>query len=207
MLHRVFISYHHKNDQMYKEILVSNYNNILFIDGSVETGDIPDDWTDEQIREEIRDNYLSNTTVTILLVGTETKHRKHVDWELYSSMYDGKINKKSGILVILLPSAESIYKTAAHAGEKEFVFPYETSWTTVTSREEMARRYPFMPDRILDNLVHDGAKISVVNWNELTAEKLKYMIDAAWYDKESCDYDLSRKMRRNNSSSINYFPY
>ena len=33
----------------------------------------------------------------------------------------------------------------------------------------MARRYPFMPDRILDNLVHDGAKISVVNWNELTA--------------------------------------
>ena len=114
---------------------------------------------------------------------------------------------ESGILVILLPSAESIYKTAAHAGEKEFVFPYETSWTTVTSREEMARRYPFMPDRILDNLVHDGAKISVVNWNELTAEKLKYMIDAAWYDKESCDYDLSRKMRRNNSSSINYFPY
>ena len=57
MLHRVFISYHHKNDQMYKEILVSNYNNILFIDGSVDTGDIPDDWTDEQIREEIRDNY------------------------------------------------------------------------------------------------------------------------------------------------------
>ena len=45
MLHRVFISYHHKNDQMYKEILVSNYNNILFIDGSVDTGDIPDDWT------------------------------------------------------------------------------------------------------------------------------------------------------------------
>ena len=200
MLHRVFISYHHANDQYYKNTLVEfgeKYN--LFIDGSVDTGDISEDLTDEEIREEIRDNYLSNTTVTILLVGTETRSRKHVDWELYSSMYDGKVNKKSGILVILLPPVESIYKTAAHDGEKENVFPEEVIWISVTSREEMKERYPYMPDRILDNLVHPGAKISVINWSAVTAEKLQYMINAAWADKETCDYDLSRKMRRNNS--------
>ncbi|MCQ2240244.1 TIR domain-containing protein [Treponema sp.] len=199
-MHRVFISYHHANDQWYKERLVQfgkDYN--IFIDGSVDTGDIPDDWDDEKIRMVIRDEYLADTTVTILLVGRETKYRKHIDWELYSSMYDGIKNKKSGIIVIHLPEVSSAYKTAAHVGEKEKVFPSELSWTTVSSREEMEKRYPFIPERIIDNLLHKGAKISVINWDDLDSSKLSYMIEMAWGDKESCDYDLSRRMRRNNS--------
>lgn len=53
-MHKVFISYHHANDQWAKEALVkwAEENNI-FIDGSVDTGDIPDNWSDEKIREEI----------------------------------------------------------------------------------------------------------------------------------------------------------
>ena len=72
-MHRVFISYHHANDQKYKDGLVkwAKENNI-FIDYSVDTGDISDDLTDEQIREKIRDEYLRDSTVTILLVGTGT---------------------------------------------------------------------------------------------------------------------------------------
>ena len=106
-MHKVFVSFHHKNDQYYKDYLVDwAEENEVFIDGSVETGDISDDLTDEEIRIMIRDDYLKDTTVTILLVGTETKYRKHIDWEIYSSMYDGKKNKKSGILVILLPLAQ-----------------------------------------------------------------------------------------------------
>lgn len=200
-MHKVFISYHHHvEDQPFKDCLATfGEENKLFKDGSVKIGDIPEDWSDEKIREEIRDNYLKDTTVTILLVGRKTKHRKHVDWELYSSMYDGKVNKKSGILVILLPSAESIYKVAAHDGEKENVFPEEQNWITITSRAEMKSRYPYMPDRILDNLVHPGARISVINWKDLNPQKLKYMIDAAYNDRANCDYDLSRPMRRNNS--------
>lgn len=88
-MHRVFISYHHKNDQWYKEELIRwGERNGVFIDDSVHTGDIPDDWDDERIRVEIRDNYLRTTTVTILLVGTQTWARKHVDWELYSNPGD-----------------------------------------------------------------------------------------------------------------------
>ena len=198
--HKVFISYHHENDQEYKNGLATfGENNGLFIDGSVDTGDISDDLSDEQIREIIRDEYLSDTTVTILLVGTETKHRKHVDWELYSSMFDGKVNHKSGILVILLPSARSEYFTAAHEVEKKIIFPNTTNWTFIKSREEYERRYPYMPDRIIDNLLKPKAKISVVNWEDLNAEKLRTMIDCAYNDKDSCEYDLSRAMRRNNS--------
>ena len=109
-MHKVFVSFHHANDQKYKEGLVSwAEKNKVFIDGSVYMGEIPEDWDDQKIREYIRDEHLKDTTVTILLVGTETKNRKHIDWELYSSMYDGTVNKKSGIIVILLPSVKSEY--------------------------------------------------------------------------------------------------
>ena len=93
--HKVFISYHHNNDQWYKnELLRLNEIHNIFIDGSVDTGDIDDRLDNETIRQIIRDNYLKDTTVTILLVGTETMNRKHIDWELKSSMINGSVNKK-----------------------------------------------------------------------------------------------------------------
>lgn len=199
-MHRVFISYHHDNDQWYKNELVrfgKEYG--IFEDWSVDTGDISDDLTDEQIRVKIRDEYLRESSVTIVLVGTETKHRKHVDWEIYSSMFDGKVNKKSGIIVINLPSVNCEYYTASHAGEKEIVFPENKEWCSISEREEFERRYPYMPDRIIDNLIKRGTYISVISWDKLTARKLQYMIDSAYNDRASCDYDLSRPMRRRNS--------
>ena len=106
--HKVFISYHHKNDQWYKDELIRmGKEYAVFIDKSVGGGNIPEDLTDEQIRRTVRDEYLRDSTVTVVLVGTETKRRKHVDWEIYSSMHDGIKNKKSGILVINLPSTDN----------------------------------------------------------------------------------------------------
>ena len=139
--HKVFISYHHTNDQWAKEALLKcNEENDIFIDGSVDTGDISDDLSDEEIRKKIRDEYLRDTIVTILLVGTETKNRKHIDWELYSSMYDGKVNKKSGILVIQLPSTNPQYITAAHGNkEKSKLYPSFTNWISIDSRDEYER--------------------------------------------------------------------
>ena len=99
--HKVFISYHDANDGSYKEsLLLLNRAYDLFVDASVDTGGIDDTLPDQRIREIIRDDYLRDSTVTIVLVGLETKKRKHVDWEIYSSMFDGTVNKKSGILVI-----------------------------------------------------------------------------------------------------------
>lgn len=198
-MHRVFISYHHDNDQVYKDGLVKwAEENKIFIDYSVDTGDIDDDLTDQQIREKIRDEYLRESTVTILLVGTKTRNRKHIDWELYSSMYDGKVNKKSGIIVINLPSTNNTLCHACHDGEKENVFSNIQSWTSINTRKEYEDRYPYMPERIIDNWLN-GAKISAIAWNELTVGKLSYMIEKAYEDKEYCDYDLSRPMRRRNS--------
>jgi len=198
-MHKVFISYHHENDQLYKEkLLAMNRQHQIFIDISVDTGDINDDLPDSRIRELIRDNYLRDSTVTILLVGLETKNRKHIDWEIYSSMYDGQINKKSGILVVNLPSVNCSNVHATHPGEKERVHPEISSWTTIQNRSEYESRYPYMPARIIDNLLKSDAKISVVQWWKIESDpsKLSFLIDAIYKDRTNCNYDLSRPMRR-----------
>lgn len=200
-MHKVFISYHHQNDQRYKEDLVNfGERNSIFIDESVDTGDISDDLPDESIRKKIRDEYLRDSTVTIVLVGTETKRRKHVDSEIYSSMYDGPVNKKSGVLVLTLSMVPD-WCLVAHAGEKERGCPDVTAWTSVNTKAEYERRFPSLPDRLIDNLLRPEAKISVAPWNRIKndARKLKFLVDAAFEDRGRCAYDLSQPMRRQNS--------
>ena len=201
-MHKVFISHHHRNDQWYKDKLVEfgeRYS--MFVDRSVDTGDIPDDWADERIRREIRDKYLRDSTVTIVLVGTETKRRKHIDWEIHSSMYDGSVNHRSGIVVINLPEIPDGGGHAAHGKEeKRLLYPDITSWTHIEDRAEYERRYPYMPDRIIDNLLKSDVKISVVPWERINGKTLEFLIEAAFRCRKDCPYDLSRPMRRANSS-------
>lgn len=201
--HKVFISYHHANDQWAKDRLIElNKQYDIFIDCSVDTGDIPDTWDDQHIRTEIRDNYLRDSTVTILLVGVETRNRKHIDWELYSSMFDGQVNKKSGIVVIMLPSTGCTYRHASHTGEKEYVFPKITHWENLKTRTDFERCYPCMPNRIIDNLLSDTARISVANWDDLNVSQLSVLIDNAAKDRSVNIYDMSRPMKRRNSYKL-----
>ncbi len=198
-MHKVFLSYHHGNDQQYKETLVAfAEQNGIFIDQSVDTGDLSDDLSDGYIRELIRDGYLRDSTVTIVLVGIQTKNRKHVDWEIYSSMYDGRINKKSGILVIELPEASCDHIMAPH-GQEERQLYRNVTWESVDTRAEYERRYPYMPARIIDNLLKPEALISIVPWKRLDKETFPHLVEAAYRDRTKCEYDLSRQMRRANS--------
>lgn len=197
-MHRVFISFHHAKDQKYKDHLVDwAKKHEVFIDGSVDMGEIPEDWDDQKIRTYIRDEHLKDTTVTILLVGIETKNRKHIDWELYSSMFDGVVNKKSGIIVILLPCVKSEYFTCAHVNEREF-YSKNIQWMSIDSSEEYHRRYPYIPERIIDNLIKPEALVSVINWDMINADNLRLMIDNAYNSRATCAYDLSRPMRKRN---------
>ena len=199
-MHKVFISHHHDNDQDYKEALAKfGEEKQIFIDRSVDTGDISDGLSDEYIRELIRDEYLRDSTVTIVLVGTETRRRKHVDWEIYSSMYDGRINKKSGVVAIELPTTNGELVTAPHGQQEKDLYPDITSWTSIDSRAEYERRYPYMPDRLIDNLLKLEARVSVVPWSRIDAHSLTTLVEAAFLDRASCEYDLSRPMRRANS--------
>ena len=201
-MHSVFISYHHDNDQEYKEALFEvngEGEERIFIDGSVDTGDISDNLSAEKIREKIRDEYLRDTSVTIVLVGSETKKRKHIDWEIYSSMFDGPVNKKSGILVVILPSVDPdpLCKTA-HDNEKVEIYPEYSNWVSIDNRAEYEKRYPYLSDRIIDNLLCKDAKISVVPWSKIENNRgnLQFFINATFNDRVNCKYDMHREMMR-----------
>ena len=192
-MHKVFISYHHDKDQFYKnEIIRIGKQNAVFIDKSVDTGDISESLSDQAIRRRIRDEYLRDSTVTIVLVGTETKQRKHIDWEIYSSMYDGPINKNSGILAICLPSTGSDLVHAPHGNCKKEIFPDIRDWVAITSRPEYERLYPYMPARIFDNLVGSRGKISVVPWVRVSngGNMLETLIDLVFDGRSQCDYAI-----------------
>jgi hypothetical protein len=104
--HRVFVSYHHANDENYKNIFELRFGNAYkaIHSRSVKLGDIDGSVSTDGIRRIIRDRYLTDSTVTIVLVGTETYKRKHVDWEIGASLRNTVSNVRSGLLGILLPS-------------------------------------------------------------------------------------------------------
>ena len=199
-MHKVFISYHHENDQRYKEdLLKMRDRSDLFVDKSVNAGEISDDWSPETIRKEIRDEYLRDSTVTILLCGEETRHRKHIDWELKTSMIDGQKNGKSGILVITLPSISSRnWCRVSQDAEKQVIYPGVIDWTSLDSWSAYREKFPHLPERIIDNLANTKVKISVCPWERIEGYpgNLKWLIDAAFVSRETNEYDLERPMRK-----------
>ena len=109
--HRVFISYHDA-DREYKDRFVRNMGDSI-IDESVQVDDIDDtNLQVETIRQNIRDDYIADATVTIVLVGPCTWQRKHVDWEIGASLRDTKKNSRCGLLGILLPHYPDHGKTS-----------------------------------------------------------------------------------------------
>lgn len=104
--HKVFISYHHGNDQGYRDLFENMFTNIydIMVNQSVGIGEIPDNLKTETVRQIIRDKYLRDTTVTVVLIGTETWKRRHVDWEISSSIRQTAYNPRSGLLGIFLPT-------------------------------------------------------------------------------------------------------
>ena len=101
--HKVFISFH-EQDIAYKERFVSMMEKRI-VDRSVDTGNIDDTGLKTTtVRQKIRDDYIADATVTIVLIGPCTWQRKHVDWEIGSGIRKTKNNPRCGLLGILLPS-------------------------------------------------------------------------------------------------------
>ena len=81
--HKVFISYHHDEDQKYKERFAKMMKGDI-VDKSVKDGDINDrNLPLDEVRRRIRDNFIADAKVTVVLIGTCTWQRKHVDWEIW----------------------------------------------------------------------------------------------------------------------------
>ena len=102
--HNVFISYYHEQDQEFKDRFVRMLTGHI-LDRSVNTGDIVDaNLPVDEIRRRIRDDYIADATVTVVLIGPCTWQRKHIDWEISSSLTDTANNDRCGLLGIRLPT-------------------------------------------------------------------------------------------------------
>lgn len=171
--HRVFVSYHHSNDQAYRRIFELRFSRASksLIFGGVQPGDIREGVTDQTIKATIRDKYLRNTTVTVVLVGTETWKRKHVDWEIASSLRNTELNPRSGLMGLLLRSHSDFGKEHYTPGS--------------------------VPPRLHDNVKCGYA--SLHHWTE-DAEQIREWIHKAYLRRRSTDPDQSRPLFRRNKS-------
>ena len=104
--HKVFVSYHHDNDQAYRNLFEELFSDIfdIMVSKSVQIGDIDPNLNIEAVRQKIRDEYLQDSTVTVVLIGAETWQRKHVDWEIAASIRATEYNPRSGLIGIFLPT-------------------------------------------------------------------------------------------------------
>ncbi len=101
--HKVFVSFH-EEDIKYKRDFVRMMGERI-VDRSVDTGNIDDTGLKTTtVRQKIRDDYIKEATVTIVLIGPRTWQRKHVDWEIGSSIRKTKRNPRCGLLGIVLPN-------------------------------------------------------------------------------------------------------
>ena len=215
--HKVFVSYHHKNDQSFKDYLVGlteynperRENQFIFDDLSVDQNGIDDKgMTNEQVRKTIRDDYIRDATVLILLCGCETSKRKFVDWELQAAMYDDPIKFKLGILIINLPSLN--HQNCVYAGEKGergIVGAKRVDSIPFQNRNEIQKRFPFLPSRIIDNF--DAARtkdnivpITVVEWDRIKKNigVIKTLIHNAFLRgrNRSLHYNNSKELKGRN---------
>lgn len=100
--HKVFISFYHKDDEWYRSKFERDFGH-LFIAKSVPAGGIASDNSDDYIKRLIREGYIEDASVVLVLVGPKTKCRKHVDWEIWAGL-SRKVSGYSGLLGVLLPS-------------------------------------------------------------------------------------------------------
>jgi hypothetical protein len=105
---KIFVSYHHQ-DQIEVDTFITRYKHLVHswkgiglqgdIDSIINSSNV--DYTFRKIRED----YLQDSTLTIVFLGRCTWARKYCDWELYSSLRNYESSKASGILYVTLPSA------------------------------------------------------------------------------------------------------
>lgn len=155
--HRVFLSFHHANDEQYKlrfEELFHASERILH-SRSVNDGDINPRMRSQNIRKIIRDDYLGSSTVTVMLVGTGTWRRKHVDWEIASSLRNMPGNRRSGLVGLVLPNR----------------------W----HHDLLGLKPATMPQRLVENVRHGYARL--YRWTEDAGEMAR-VIHEAWLRRD-----------------------
>lgn len=182
--HKTFISFHHADDY-YKKHLETQWGEQFdgFVSRSVGDGDINPYLSTDRIRQLIRDDFISDATVTLVLIGRGAWRRKHVDWEIASSIRDTKNNSRTGLLGILLPSYSA-------------QLPYGMNASVLKYAENGGVYNPYtIPPRLSDNIECGFAKI--YSW-PTSSNYLRLWIHEAFQRRKTCLPTNSRDSFSNN---------
>ena len=103
--HKCFVSFHHADEDEVKKFL-EDYESVFIprVLGVSDEDEFVDSEDTDYVMDQIRDKYLTDSTVTIVLIGKCTWARRYVDWEVYSTLRNDKKNRRSGLVAITLPS-------------------------------------------------------------------------------------------------------
>lgn len=101
--HRVFVSYHHGGDRGYYQAFSNAFHDRhdVIYDNSVEREIDSED--QEYVIRRIRENFITGSSCTIVLVGRDTWGRKYVDWEIKATL-----DKGHGLIGVFLPTAARV---------------------------------------------------------------------------------------------------
>jgi hypothetical protein len=96
---RIFVSYHHDSDRAYYDEFAQIFSGTYEIlhDRSVDRPIGSED--PEYVIRRIRENYLTGSSVTVMLCGRNSWGRKYVDWEILASL-----NQGMGLISVNLPT-------------------------------------------------------------------------------------------------------
>ncbi|WP_328434958.1 TIR domain-containing protein [Streptomyces sp. NBC_00425] len=106
--HKCFLSYH-AVDAMEVLDFVNTFGDFFTprAIGVSEDDPVIQSENNDYIMDRIREKYLADTTVTIVMIGKCTWARKFVDWEVYSTLRKDKVNRLSGLMAVQLPSGRA----------------------------------------------------------------------------------------------------
>lgn len=129
---KVFISYHHDNDQWYynefSRFFSRQYEAVQ--DNSLDR--LVDSTDTDYVMRRIRENYITGTSCTIVLCGAETRWRKYVDWEIKATL-----DKQHGLVGIRLPNNQPDHLGRYHKPDRlqdniDTGYAIWTSWEFLT---------------------------------------------------------------------------
>lgn len=195
MSHRCFISFK-KEDVYYKNQIIKKLGQERI------KGKALDKWIDSEdidyVMKVIREEYMSNTSVTLFLIGEHSSEKEGMDElgrdknafikrELQATLFDGKGFNRSGLLGIVLPNMESyVYQG------KEYCSKCGRNHNIVNVNDnsvikEFSANYYLKPHRDgCGNYYNDDDRFCViVRYSEFMQEPDKYIDEA--FDKLNQD--------------------
>ena len=170
---KVFVSFHDADSKWRRKFTKLMEGRIA--DYSVKGGDISVKGRPrEDILREIREDYIADATVTVVLIGCCTWRRRFVDWEIHASIRCTNANPRTGLLGIVLPCHPEYGKA---------------------SKDEH-----LLPPRLADNLDGDHPFARVYDWPDPFKPSLvARWINKAFKDRKLIIPDSSRDLFAKNS--------